>query len=332
MQLKGSGKVEWNNRTNSDLALIIIMHSQSESTKIISGLINHIYGVRERSQESDSVVVQYEREASESLDCCNEKEKESEMNDVREHSEGPEEVKLVVPFEIKEQGMTFKLDGLKITIANECCLPANSILIVSINTEKIGRELQVLCPSLELQLKEGIIIAPGLFDSSTLSVLIYNLTDTIVSLPAQTCVGICKPAKLCEDEDVKPSNIAALSMNNKPKFDPTLFNINPEAPAETKTELLSILEEFWDFFALNNSQLGCTNIVKHKIDTRDPPPIRQRLWNEYSREENEIIADQVKSMLECGVITRGYSPWCSNVVLAYEKKLERFNSVPMIVG
>jgi len=55
-------------------------------------------------------------------------------------------------------------------------------------------------------------------------------------------------------------------------------------------------------FAFDNTELGCTDLVQHIIITGDNPPIRQRQWNRYSKEENDIISKQVQEILDFGVI------------------------------
>ena len=46
--------------------------------------------------------------------------------------------------------------------------------------------------------------------------------------------------------------------------------------AEELAELKSLLGEFTDVFAFDNSELGCTDIVRHTIDTGDSKPIKQQ--------------------------------------------------------
>lgn len=103
------------------------------------------------------------------------------------------------------------------------------------------------------------------------------------------------------------------------EFDIKYFDINPDADPESKADLETILREYCDVFAFDNTDLSCTDEVEHTIDTGDTPPIRQRYHNRFGKEECKFIDQQVEEMLRCGVITRGYSPWCSNVVLAPKK-------------
>ena len=50
----------------------------------------------------------------------------------------------------------------------------------------------------------------------------------------------------------------------------------PEDLEEDQLEQLKqLVGEFDDIFALDGDDLGCTDVVKHKIDTGDSPPIKQ---------------------------------------------------------
>ena len=71
-------------------------------------------------------------------------------------------------------------------------------------------------------------------------------------------------------------------------------------------------------FALQDSELGHTNLVEHKVDTGDHPPIKQpvrRIPFVY----RDKIAKMVEEMEQTGVIQPSSSPWASPVVLVPKK-------------
>ena len=45
--------------------------------------------------------------------------------------------------------------------------------------------------------------------------------------------------------------------------------------AEQKIQLTKLITRYMDVFALNSQELGITSLVKHVIDTRNHPPVRQ---------------------------------------------------------
>ena len=73
-----------------------------------------------------------------------------------------------------------------------------------------------------------------------------------------------------------------------------------------------------DVFALDDSELGCTSFVQHRIDTGDQPPIKQPIWRVPFVYRNKI-AEMVEDMEKQGVIKPSASPWSSPVVLVPKK-------------
>ena len=76
--------------------------------------------------------------------------------------------------------------------------------------------------------------------------------------------------------------------------------------------------EFTDVFALDQSELGITDLVTHVIDTGDCAPIKQPPWR-IPFALHEKVDHLVKEMLEQGVVTPSKSLWGSPVVLVAKK-------------
>ena len=79
-------------------------------------------------------------------------------------------------------------------------------------------------------------------------------------------------------------------------------------------EVHQLLCEFADIFSTGPHDLGCTDLVKHRINTGEAPPIRQPLRRLplVKREEAERV---VQEMHEQGVVEPSASPWASPIVL-----------------
>ena len=82
--------------------------------------------------------------------------------------------------------------------------------------------------------------------------------------------------------------------------------------------LVQLIEEYSAIFALDATELGCTNLVTHSIDTGNSPPIRQPArcvpFALHSKMEQVV-----KDILDQGVIQHSSSPWASPVVLVKKK-------------
>ena len=206
------------------------------------------------------------------------------------------------------------------------CLEPNTITDVSVvlSLSRLNREVDnselsfqlyswMVSPKLSVELKYGISIFPSIVMGGQGRLSVSNLSDDMVTLSKGLRLGSVVEAEEIENDIC----VNSLSMDQRVReFDPKYFNINPDADLKDRISLLKILKDNWDIFAFSNEELGCTGVVEHSIDTGNAKPIRQRLWTRYSAAENEFISQQVKEMLDCGVIVRSYTPWVCNVVLA----------------
>ena len=80
----------------------------------------------------------------------------------------------------------------------------------------------------------------------------------------------------------------------------------------------SLLLQFQDTFSQGSTDLGCFSEIKHCINTGDEPPVKQALRRMPIGFENEE-EDNLKLMLETGVITVSSSDWASAPVLVRKK-------------
>ncbi len=209
-------------------------------------------------------------------------------------------------------------------VLDTVCLKPNSVTTVPIflktteNLDFVGTTSEkanewLVVPKQTVQIKYGIQIQPSLLSGSQGFVNVTNLTDEGVTLVEELRIG---DFINYEPEIIQINSVGITEKKGKQEFDDKYFDINPTADPKDREELIQILRENWDVFAFSNSELGCTDVVEHSIDTGEAKPVRQRLWTRYSKAENEFISQQVQEMLDCGVIVRSYSPWVCNVVLA----------------
>ena len=96
---------------------------------------------------------------------------------------------------------------------------------------------------------------------------------------------------------------------------------------EEMAQLKELLADAMDVFALDNSELGCTDLVQQVIDTDNHPPIKQQPHHT-PVVYRERIAQMVDEMQEQGVIQPSATPWASPVVLVPKKdvSLRRLNA------
>jgi len=89
---------------------------------------------------------------------------------------------------------------------------------------------------------------------------------------------------------------------------PIWCEVSEDVPDEVKDRLRTLLIENRAVFSLNDWDLGFTDALQHEIDTGDETPVRQPLTLP------PVIDEQVKLMLQQGLIERSTSAWGRNVV------------------
>lgn len=94
-----------------------------------------------------------------------------------------------------------------------------------------------------------------------------------------------------------------------------MSKVDRSVPEHIKERLREILIKYSSVFSKGEWDLGWTDIVTHRIDTGDHPPIRQQL-RRYPPLYLKAIDEHLETMLEQDVIEPASSPWASNIVMA----------------
>jgi hypothetical protein len=87
-------------------------------------------------------------------------------------------------------------------------------------------------------------------------------------------------------------------------------------------KLVTLLYASRDVMATSLLDLPGTDVMLHRIDTGDSPPIRTRQFR-HSPSDRAEIDRQVQEMLSSGVMIEAQSPWCSPVLLLHKRNGER---------
>ena len=94
-----------------------------------------------------------------------------------------------------------------------------------------------------------------------------------------------------------------------------LLNVNFDKLSEVEAQKLKdLVIEYHDVFALDDSELGCTNILTHSIEPGDSHPIQQQPYRT-PMVRREKMAGMIDEMQAQGEVWPSSSPWASPVVL-----------------
>ena len=132
--------------------------------------------------------------------------------------------------------------------------------------------------------------------------------------PVKTEEGAFQPM----DAPTSGVRVAALSAERQECLVEAVHLQGVDLTDEERAQLGSLLKDYEDTFAMEPSELGSTDWVKHIICTGDHPPIRQPPHH-IPFALHEKVENLVGEMLEQGVIQLSQSPWASPVVLLAKK-------------
>ena len=153
---------------------------------------------------------------------------------------------------------------------------------------------------------------------------VQNTQPVIVKLETGVPLGVVEPCEsepstACSDVPAVSAVIQAEHSGERKEQLKNLLNL-PETglSALELDQLQQTVLEAEDVFALTDSELGCTGIVKHNIDTEGHSPIKQQV-RRTPFIQREKIAQMVAEMEVRGVIQPSVSPWASPIVLVPKK-------------
>lgn len=205
-----------------------------------------------------------------------------------------------------------------VTLVENTVIPGESEVIVrgAVFQRQLSSDAMVLLePKVNLASKHGVMAARSVsFCADTIPVRLMNLGIDAITLYKGTTLG---SVEQCVEEKRKDHRSAISAVTSSRPAGSTLFDLSNVHPSE-RNLLIPLLDEFSDVFSQGPDDIGRTNVVCHKIMTRDATPIRQppRRVPIHRREQ---VGEMIKSMLKNEIIVPSESPWSSPVVLAKKK-------------
>ncbi|UYV84739.1 hypothetical protein LAZ67_X003271 [Cordylochernes scorpioides] len=109
------------------------------------------------------------------------------------------------------------------------------------------------------------------------------------------------------------------------------LTLDPGLSGIQRLQLVSCHDEFIDTFEFGRTPIKPTSTVKHKINTGDHSPIKQRPYR-VAPSERRLIQDEVNEMIENHIVKPSESPWSSPVILVCRERwdleiLRRLSSI-----
>ena len=161
------------------------------------------------------------------------------------------------------------------------------------------------------QLPAGLMVDPILqevdFPNKThkkMNVQISNLTNSKIIIPSNSTLCNIHAVSL-----VSPSDSLCLSDQELLQQ----FTLGPSL-SEERSQVFSLLHKWKDIFSTGDTDVGRTDVIKHKINLTDEIPFREA-HRRIPPNMYEEVRKHIKDMLESNVIQESCSPYASPVVL-----------------
>jgi hypothetical protein len=186
--------------------------------------------------------------------------------------------------------------------------------------------------------KEGeeFMVLPGLYfiENSVGQIPVITLTDQNVLLKKDRLLARGRAVPISEASgQMKPPNefeVNTLTLQNcdsfcRPKHDNLitmdLLNIGEDLTQNQQQQLLDLVNEFRDCFALDLDELGMTDITEMHIKLEDNSPVSYKPYRlPYS--ERLVVRDLINELLESKIVQESNSSYASPIVLVKKKNGE----------
>ena len=162
--------------------------------------------------------------------------------------------------------------------------------------------------------------------SDRVPVILKNLTCKPITLQKGKVVAEIGPAnaipkKLApKQEEGKPDKIGKGEVGDRVE---KLFQVLDlkgleKWPKTEQERAKEIIWEYQDIFALKDTELGHTKLVKHEIKLLDDKPFKER-YRRIPPQQFEEVRKHFEEMINIGAIRKSQSPWASAIVLVRKK-------------
>ncbi|UYV73997.1 hypothetical protein LAZ67_11001769 [Cordylochernes scorpioides] len=214
-------------------------------------------------------------------------------------------------------------EDLAVYACEDCIIPGRSISKIAVISEKVqGAKDLIVEGHKDLLLKKELAIPSSVinFHHGRGDVWVTNATSRNQIIPAGMLVGNLGK--------IGSSGIFSIDMDDCKEIRTNIKNedirqnilslVDDTLSKEQKSNMAECLINYAEIFDFERRASRPFSGVKHKIDTSDNRPIKQRPYR-VSPTERRAIQGEVDKMIKMGVAQPSESPWSSPVVLVKKK-------------
>lgn len=204
-------------------------------------------------------------------------------------------------------------------------IPARSERICQLKIGRNNRELKDVLENKEVLTEPKRVTIHGVFVARTITKIEKGMCWTKIINISEEDLKIPKNTVLCSLEEIneqkQSNNVRHVKMvqQRQEEFQQKLEEKIKHLPKEERDKMRDLLQSYADLFSLGGTEnLGCTGIVKHKINTGNNSPIYKRPYR-VPQSQRGILKDLIQDQLDKKIIKPSTSPWSAPVVIVPKK-------------
>ena len=215
-------------------------------------------------------------------------------------------------------------------------IPANSLTMIGATCCNPAMTTDVLVESSAVPPRPGLFVLPSFakVERGRTAVPIVNTTGEDFILPRHQLIGTAGDASRVHQVTIEVNSAETSNWSSTYQagdvrgdkgcdIDRTLLAemINPDLPAGDRARLEHLVRENRDVFAWSDSDLGFTDLVKHRIVLTDDIPVRQS-YRRIPPSTLREVESHIQDLLERGIIQPSASPYATPIVVVRKKNGE----------
>lgn len=215
------------------------------------------------------------------------------------------------------------------SISAYCCsdleIPARSEKLCHLKISKNVKKFRDTMENCEVLTEPKLITIHGVFAARTITKIndgmcwtkIINVTSENLVIPKNTALcSLEEPYKNTQSSNLKRVNLV---QNRQEEFQQKLEEKIKHLSTDESHKMRTLMTKYNELFSLGGiGNLGCTSVVKHKINTGNHSPVNKRPYR-VPQSQRGILKDLIQEQLDKKIIKPSISPWSAPVVIVPKK-------------
>ena len=204
-----------------------------------------------------------------------------------------------------------------VALSEKVTVPPNSqmCLPVKMTGPKSAAGVLVVEPCEEFVHAYGLLVAHSITDAVANHTMVQVMNPCFAPVTVHENVRVGMLHSIVDCAKIQP---ARKQSRPKQAIKDIIGQMTSSLAPGVQESVAALLWKYQDVIALNDNDLGCTQLLGHRIDTSDALPVRQPARRLPFHQQGEVRG-LIDDMLSRGIIEPCCGPWASPIVLVKKK-------------